>query len=214
MKQAIYYLAFVLGLLAPTTVILAQTDLDSALVVTSIEGEDEDTTGSKSNTWTFNQSGTVVTVNDSISAEYDDIDEFLEDIFDGHAKGIRKLFNGFEKYGWLFALIPILLLFVFPLLVLFLILFFVYKGNKAKQKTYQKMIDSGQPIPQETYNRMTEEGYKLRNEGLRDICVGIGLAIFLGIIIDELGIGIGALIAFIGLGKLLAWYSSRNDKKQ
>jgi hypothetical protein len=41
---------------------------------------------------------------------------------------------------------------------------------------------------------------------------GIGLAIFLGIILDELGIGIGALVFFIGLGKyIIARQAKKND---
>jgi len=221
MKQAIYFLTLLLGLTAPTTLIVAQTDLDSALVVTTIEGEEEDTTSSS--TWTFNNGSSsnaqvrgYVSVNDSTVTEYeyDDLDDFLNDLTDGHAKGLRRLFRNFEKFGWVFVALPILFFFVFPLLILFLILFFVYKGNKSKQKTYQKLIDSGQPIPQETINRMTQESQRLRNEGLRDICVGIGLAIFLGIIIDEVGIGIGALVAFIGLGKLMAWYANNKDKSR
>ena len=216
MKQTIYFLALLLGLTAPTSIIVAQTDLDSALVVTTIEGEEEDTTSS--NTWTFNNGSSAqvkgyVSVNDSTVTEYD-LDDFLNDLTDGHAKGIRRMFRSLEKFGWVFVLLPILFFFVFPLLILFLILFFVYKGNKSKQKTYQKLIDSGQPIPQETVNRMTQESQRLRNEGLRDICVGIGLAIFLGIIIDEVGIGIGALVAFIGLGKLMAWYANNKDKQK
>ena len=39
--------------------------------------------------------------------------------------------------------------------------------------------------------------------------VGVGLAIFLGIIIGKIGIGIGALVFFIGLGK---WYVSRQSR--
>lgn len=213
MKQVIYFLTMLVGLTIPATIIIAQNNLDSALVVNAIEGEDEDTTSS-TNTWTFNQSGTTISVNDSISAEYDDIEDFLDDVFGGHPKGLKKLVNSFEKYGWVYALIPILLIFVFPLLVLFLIFFFVYKGQKAKYRSYEKMAASGQPIPQETLNRMAESDYKMRNEGIRDICVGAGLAIFLGLIMDELGIGIGALVAFIGLGKLIAWYASHKDTKQ
>ena len=38
---------------------------------------------------------------------------------------------------------------------------------------------------------------------------GVGLAIFLGIILDELGLGIGALVFFIGLGK---WYIARQNR--
>ena len=212
MKQVVYFLTLLLGLTAPTTLILAQNNLDSALVVTSIEGEEEDTdtTGS----WTFGK--TTISVNDSITAEYeyDDIEDFFDDIFGAHPNGLGKLFHSFEKFGWLYALIPILLIFVFPLLVLFLIFFFVYKGQKAKYRSYEKMAASGHPIPQETLERMAESDYKMRNEGIRDICVGAGLAIFLGLIMDDLGIGIGALVAFIGLGKLIAWYASRKDPKE
>ena len=212
MKQAIIFLTLLMGLSAPTNLIIAQNNLDSALVVNAIEGEEEDT-ASSTGTWKFNHGSTTITLNDSVSAEYDDIEDFLDDVFGGHPKGLRKIFNSFEKFGWLYALIPILLIFVFPLLVLFLIFFFVYKGQKAKYRSYERMAASGQPIPQETLNRMTEDDYKTRNEGIRDICVGAGLAIFLGIIMDELGIGIGALVAFIGLGKLIAWYASHKDTK-
>ena len=37
---------------------------------------------------------------------------------------------------------------------------------------------------------------------------GVGLAIFLGIIIGKIGIGIGALVFFIGLGK---WFIARQN---
>ena len=40
---------------------------------------------------------------------------------------------------------------------------------------------------------------------------GVGLAIFLGIIIGNLGIGIGALVFFIGLGK---WYVARQARNE
>ena len=217
MKKVIYFLTLMLGLAAPTSITFAQNDLDSALVVNTIEGEEEETTSGGSNNWTFHGHA-VVSVNDSTSeeytAEYDNVEDFLDDMFGGHPKGLGKIFRSFEKFGWVYALIPILLLFVFPLLVLFLIFFFVYKGQKAKYRSYEKMAASGQPIPQETLNRMTENEYKLRNEGIANICVGVGLAIFLGIIMDELGIGIGALVAFIGLGKLMAWYASRKDKRE
>ena len=49
------------------------------------------------------------------------------------------------------------------------------------------------------------------NTGLRQMFTGIGLAIFLGIIIGKLGIGIGALIFFIGLGKWFVARQAKND---
>ena len=43
--------------------------------------------------------------------------------------------------------------------------------------------------------------------------LGIGLAIFLGICIGEVGVGIGALIAFIGLGKIcIAYMNNRKNR--
>jgi hypothetical protein len=39
---------------------------------------------------------------------------------------------------------------------------------------------------------------------------GVGLAIFLGIVIGKVGFGIGALVFFIGLGK---WFIARQDRQ-
>ena len=42
---------------------------------------------------------------------------------------------------------------------------------------------------------------------------GVGLAIFLGIILGDLGVGIGALVFFIGLGKYVIARQSRQDNE-
>ena len=57
---------------------------------------------------------------------------------------------------------------------------------------------------------MAEDDRRLRNDGIKNVCVGVGLAILLGIIMKGVGLGIGALVAAIGLGKLIIWYL---DKK-
>lgn len=201
-------MALIMGLCTMTT--LAQNDLDSALVVTEIAGEEADDT-TKTTTWTFNR-GTVV-ASDSIDIEIDDLDdleEFLENMFDGHFEGISGVF---KKFGWLFALIPILLFFVLPILLVLIIVFFVYKGRKAKYRAYQQMAEKGQDIPKSAYEALDPEDNKLRADGVRTICVGIGLAILLGIIMDEVGIGIGALVFFVGVGKYVVYLQSRKDKQ-
>lgn len=201
-------MALIMGLCTMTT--LAQNDLDSALVVTEIAGEEADDT-TKTTTWTFNR-GTVV-ASDSIDIEIDDLDgleEFLENMFDGHFEGIS---GAFKKFGWLFALIPILLFFVLPILLVLIIVFFVYKGRKAKYHAYQQMAEKGQDIPKSAYEALDPEDNKLRADGVRTICVGIGLAILLGIIMDEVGIGIGALVFFVGVGKYVVYLQSRKDKQ-
>lgn len=201
-------MALLMGLCTMTT--LAQNNLDSTLVVTEIAGEEADDT-TKTTTWTFNR-GTVV-ASDSIDIEIDDLDgleEFLENMFDGHFEGIS---GAFKKFGWLFALIPILLFFVLPILLVLIIVFFVYKGRKAKYRAYQQMAEKGQDIPKSAYEALDPEDNKLRADGVRTICVGIGLAILLGIIMDEVGIGIGALVFFVGVGKYVVYLQGRKDKQ-
>jgi len=73
-------------------------------------------------------------------------------------------------------------------------------------------IQNGQPIPNEvlnnTKNAVINDDYQA---GIRQMCVGAGLAIFLGLIIGDLGWGIGALVFFIGLGK---WYIGRQNRME
>lgn len=209
-----------LTLMATLLVILpatAQNPVDSALIVTEIATDDDDLDNdtTQTGTWTFGTSGQIDASDDD--ADMEEMEEWFEKLFDEEDGFFRPFFKIAEKASnhlWVFALIPILIFFVLPLLILFLILYFVYKGRKAKYNTYQKMAASGQPIPEETLKEMSEEDMKMRNEGLRDICLGVGLAIFLGIILDEIGVGIGALIACIGLGKLLSWNATQKDKRR
>jgi hypothetical protein len=49
----------------------------------------------------------------------------------------------------------------------------------------------------------------LFNKGVKNICLGIGLAIFLGIWMGDFGVGIGILIVCIGIGELLVDYFAR-----
>lgn len=216
MKKTFCIMALILGLCIPT--MLAQNNLDSALVVTEIANEtaESDTTGST--TWTFTNGSSAVTANDSVDADMDDLEDFFEAVFEGDCEGLSqnmaRLVRLFEKFGWLFALIPILLFFVLPILLVLLIVFSVYKGRKAKYEAYQQMAEKGQEIPQSTLQALNPEDAKLRNDGIRNIFVGIGLAILLGIIMDEIGVGIGVLVFFVGVGKYAVyWLESRDRKK-
>jgi len=97
-----------------------------------------------------------------------------------------------------------------PLLIIFTIFYFVNRNRKERYKLAQMAIQNGQPIPDEILkdnhdSRMLTSEYQ---SGIRQMFVGIGLAIFLGIIMGKLGIGIGALVFFIGLGK---WFVARQS---
>ena len=216
MKRIVFLL--MLALCVPT--IKAQKDLDSALVVNEIVAEDSDTTQangssqSKSTTWTFNNGSATTTVTVDSDDDFEEMDDMMEEMFGKYTETFGKWAEKIEKYSWVPIALGILFFFVLPLLIIFLIFYFTYKGRKAKYNTYQKIAETGQPIPEETVKQMYEGDIKMRNEGITNICAGAGLAILLGLIIDEVGIAIGALIACIGIGKLIIWYLSRNDRQK
>jgi uncharacterized membrane protein len=113
-------------------------------------------------------------------------------------------------------LIPILGILCFgfflPIVILILVFYFINRNRKEKYRLAQMAIQNGQQIPEEllkeTYAPNNSKEY---NEGIRQMFTGIGLAIFLGIILDELGIGIGALVFFIGLGKYIIARQAKKD---
>ena len=118
------------------------------------------------------------------------------------------------------GLIPIVAIIVFglllPVLVIVLVFYFVNRNRREKYRLAQMAIQNGQPIPDQLLKDNWEHlvnasNNGMYNAGIRQMFTGIGLAIFLGIILDELGVGIGALVFFIGLGKYVIARQSRKD---
>ena len=124
----------------------------------------------------------------------------------------------FESMGGAFVLIPILGILCFgfflPIIILILVFYFINRNRKEKYRLAQMAIQNGQPIPDQLLKDSAAETFadnSMYNAGIRQMFTGIGLAIFLGIIIDELGVGIGALVFFIGLGKFIIARQSRKN---
>ena len=68
-----------------------------------------------------------------------------------------------------------------------------------------------QDVVEQRHRDMPEGSYTtlLFNKGVKNICLGIGLAIFLGIWMGDFGVGIGILVACIGIGELLVDYFAK-----
>lgn len=103
----------------------------------------------------------------------------------------------------------VVIFFLFPLLIIIPIIYFVNKNRKERYKLAQMAIQNGQPIPDEVL-KPNQPNYEPSDykTGLRQMFTGAGLAIFLGLLIGKIGVGIGALVFFIGLGK---WYIARQS---
>ena len=126
-------------------------------------------------------------------------------------KEVMESFGGYVAPWMAVSIVAIVVIFLLaPLLIIIVIFYFVNRNRRERYKLAQMAIQNGQPIPDEILKDNTDARI-LTSEyhaGIRQMFVGIGLAIFLGIIIGKLGIGIGALVFFIGLGK---WFVARQS---
>ena len=150
-------------------------------------------------------------------ADADDEDEYVtyhNQLSKEDRETLKEVFGGLGSVLEPWAVVGIVAIvitcLVAPLLIIFVIFYFVNKNRREKYKLAQMAIQNGQPIPndilKETKNTVINDDYQT---GMRQMFVGIGLAIFLGIVIGKLGIGIGALVFFVGLGK---WYVGRQAR--
>lgn len=117
------------------------------------------------------------------------------------------LLNSMGKIQMEFVFVLGILLIIFviaPVCIIITLFYFINKNRAQKMKLAEMAMQKGQPIPEklleDKVNTVTDEYQK----GLRQCFVGVGLMIFLGLVADEVGFGIGALVFCIGLGKLVA----------
>ncbi len=114
------------------------------------------------------------------------------------------------------AIIPIMALicvFGFPILIVFVVLFFKYKNRKAKYRLAEQALAAGQPIPAEFFNQKLESG--VLQKGISNTFIGIGLFVFLGAITKDFGIGcIGLFVMFMGIGQIVIHYTQVDRKNR
>ena len=154
------------------------------------------------------------TTTNGVDDQEEDYVSYHRNISKEDAQVVREVLDGVG--GWvgpwaIVSIVAIVVMFLIaPLLIIFVIFYFVNKNRRERYKLAQMAIQNGQPIPNEVLN---DTKNALRNDdyqaGIRQMCVGAGLAIFLGFVIGDLGWGIGALVFFIGLGK---WYVGRQAR--
>ena len=105
--------------------------------------------------------------------------------------------------GMAFVLMILMIIFVFsPVLIIGLVLFFIYRNRKQRMRLAEMAMKQGQPIPDQLLVEHKESDDELWKTGIRQTFLGVGLLAFFGYLDSTLGIGIGILVAVIGLGKL------------
>ncbi|MBQ9230475.1 MAG: hypothetical protein IJ190_04750 [Prevotella sp.] len=145
----------------------------------------------------------------SVTIDWDgDNDEDIDKAFDAMEKVFDRFNNsGFAWLVWVIAVLAIIFVFLLilsPFIFVLLLVYLTNRNRKQKVKMAQMAMQNGQPIPEQLLEKPQEEVDDEYQKGLRQCFVGVGLAIFLGYAAGEIGFGIGALVFFIGLGKVVA----------
>ncbi len=157
----------------------------------------------------FSDTTDTATAHFTASAQTNTVFDDPDDMFD---QTIRKLFSiqGEAVQGMLFIIIVLSILFIIaPIAILALLFYFIYKNRKQRLQFAEQAMKNGQSIPNEFVNAQpSATDNDLRTKGIRQLFLGIGLMILLGNVAGNIGLGIGALIACIGLGNLVV---SRSD---
>ena len=176
---------------------------DSTIASTNNATPSSTTVGS----WSVTYTGDTIDTDEAIAL----LEEALGDEFPEGMEGLMKSVMGAATGGLILAGIVLFGIFILPLILIIVVLYFIYKGRRAKYDAYKSMAESGQKIPDEELRKMSEPltDRVMFNKGVKNICLGIGLAVLLGIIFGDFGIGIGVLVVCIGIGELLVDYFAK-----
>ena len=211
MKTKNIFLAMIVALMS-TAICPAQEGESTKEGIAAVEEivTDNSTDNSASTTTTAHRSGswTVTYTNDTISG--DDAEELLEELFEEH-EGLAELMGGLAgglaglgaaTGGLLIAALTLFCIFGLPILAIILIVWLIVRASRRSSS------NAGQAVMQNEVDA-TGRDRALFNKGVRNVCLGIGLAIFLGIWMGDFGVGIGVLIVCIGIGELLVDYFAK-----
>lgn len=111
--------------------------------------------------------------------------------------------DGIMGMGMIFSLLVLVIVFVIaPVVILAVLFLFIYKNRKQKIQLAEMAMKQGQPIPDELLLDHKDSDEELRQKGIRQTFLGVGLLAFFGYTGGTFGIGIGILVTVIGLGKL------------
>lgn len=202
MKQYLIAIAMLLTL-ATTTQAAAQKHRHSAAVTVSVTPQD--TAGIEA----FSDTTGVAEEEDSLITYatpphlHVNLDSILGEIPWGDVAGMLMI-----------ICVVFIIFLLAPVFIIAAIFYFINKNRKDKLKLAQMAIQNRQPIPEPLISDMQPMNSSNNfHSGIRQVFLGIGLMILLDIILGRFGLGIGALVFFIGLGKLAIAYLDNHKSK-
>lgn len=201
MKKYLIAIAMMLSLTASAGAAPQPVAADSARVELT-DSTKQDELEAFSDTTAVDTASQQTTVGYTIDPDFDDKD------FDRFLRFVDT--SGGALSGLLIVLFIFTLLFVLsPIVILAVLFYFIYKNRKQRMQYAQQAMQNGQPSPDDVAEPQQPADRDLWAKGMRQIFLGAGLAIFLGLVAGKVGFGIGALVLCIGVGNLVI---ARNQK--
>ena len=180
------------------------------VVSVNVNAADNDTTGIVAYSDTTNTDTASVQYNLPAAPDWDEFDD--DDIFNA-LKNIGNL-GVWATVFTVLAMFFVLLICLAPLIAIILIVWLIARNRNQRLKLAEKAMENGQPIPQEALSVPTSTDEDIKNKGLRNIFLGLGLVACGYFIIGDLLQGIGVILFFYGLGQAFIARSSSKKKEQ
>ena len=144
-----------------------------------------------------------------------DFDDFDFEDFEDMPGWLRSLLGGsIGVFGGIFIILMLVfavLLALAPFVALVLILRYLIRQHNDRVTLASKAMESGQPIPEELMPVDKQSDEYLRRRGIRNIWIGIGMAIMFGIWDADMLTGVGFLVLCYGIGQV---FIARSSKKK
>lgn len=137
------------------------------------------------------------------------------------SKGGEFLFNQMENMLRATLIIPILgiiMIFGLPILIVALVLYFRHKNKQAKYKLAAEALAAGKEVPKELFEEnlaSPKHNNETLTKGIQNICLGLGLGVFLWLLTNVAAIAaIGFIIFCKGVGEVIIAYTTRSSEKE
>lgn len=141
---------------------------------------------------------------------FDDLPSWLESLIGGSV----GVLGG--TVGVLIAILvlSIILLVLFaPFIIIILVLRYLVREHNDRVTLAEKAMETGQPIPDELMAVDKQSDEYLHRRGIRNIWIGIGMALMFGIWGSDMLTGIGLLVLCYGIGQIMIARSSTKKNR-
>jgi hypothetical protein len=210
MKKYLIAILLAGALLAPATV-QAQKHRHNPQVVSTTSRPDSAGIVAYSDTTSTDTAGTTVVIdNDSDS---DDDDFYVNHIPLGDLKDMFGLGVGGTLIA-IFVVLATILVALAPFIVIAFIIYLIFKNRRQRYMLAEKAMESGKEIPQELIRTERQNDEYLYKKGIKNIFLGIGIAVLCYCLGADPIAGVGWLISFFGIGQVVISKTSSGKRNK